>query len=67
MADTGSHDRHPDRPEDAQDGGRHPAGRHGTVEDDREERDVVAASADGASAADAPDVGDDAVPGVRSG
>jgi hypothetical protein len=47
--------------------GRHAAGRHETMEDDREERDQVAAAADGMSAEDAPDVGDEGVPGVRAG
>ncbi|GAA1857807.1 hypothetical protein GCM10009836_42470 [Pseudonocardia ailaonensis] len=46
--------------------GRHPAGRHTGREDDRAERDEVAAGADGYSAADAPDSDDDSVPGVRS-
>lgn len=46
--------------------GRHPAGRHSGAEDDRAERDEVAAGADGFAAADRPDVGDGGVPGVRS-
>lgn len=47
-------------------GGEHPAGRHSGLEDDRAERDEVAAGADGFTAAGRPDAGEDGVPGVRS-
>jgi len=49
--------------------GRHGDGRHERVEDDRAERDHVAAGADGFDDPAAPDEasGGDAVPGVRTG
>jgi hypothetical protein len=49
--------------------GRHGAGRHKRIEDDRAERDHVAAGADGFDDPAAPDEasGEDAVPGVRMG